>query len=111
MKSTITIEVELCDFCGKDAQSWNSCLRCKRALCYYCLETKAITYYHSTYASGGGDGRYCLDCDRKEAANPSPLWTTYVKIEALRGENERFYKDFELRRQAAEKALNEISKQ
>lgn len=101
MKVMETIEVTKCDFCGES--SWDSCLGCGKDICYDCYgekRDKAVRYFHGCHVQGSGDGIYCKECDQKMADDP--LHAAYVQIKNLRDESERFYKDWDKRRKAAE---------
>ena len=112
MKTTVTIEQHICDFCKEnDAYKWNACLRCGKDICYDCAKTEAKEYSHGVYFSGSGDGRYCNECDTiLTETRADPLHNAYKVIKTLRAEQEVWYKDFKQRSDAAENRIKELQK-
>lgn len=98
-------ETHACDFCGTGQSYMDLCSSCGKDICYDCSKVKAVKYPHSTWASGSGDGLYCIKCDADKASSPDRLWLAYAKIKSLRAEYKRFNDDFENRRMVAEKEV------
>ena len=104
MKKNVEIEKYFCDFCGKESYQWQTCLGCNDNVCHDC----GIEYPHGVYASGSGDGLYCLPCDRILRSNGDKLHAAYRKITSLRNEIEGFEQDFRKREEEAGKELKRL---
>jgi len=47
MKTTKTVEITICDICGKEKMHQElSCSRCGKDICDYCVESFRIEMYH-----------------------------------------------------------------
>jgi hypothetical protein len=79
MKTTKTIEIEVCERCGQETKL-RECSRCKREICDYCAEVfhAAVEHYKPVSATPEGfcgftinrvyekfNGRYCTECSTK----------------------------------------------
>lgn len=108
MKKTIVKEVQICDFCQKEAYI-GTCLRCGVEHCWECRTKLGVEYHHSTHASGSGDGYYCIACDMiLKQVGTDPLHQAYLAIADLRAETERFYADWRKRDEKAENNLKKL---
>lgn len=104
MKKLVEQMVAVCDSCG--AQTWGShCEQCGKDLCYDCSTTGMVTYHHSTWAGGHGDGTYCLKCEAELREKPTARFAALWDIEKLRTEETAWYADFKRRAEAAERAV------
>jgi hypothetical protein len=103
MKKTVTKEVDCCDECGGEVRYASPCMKCGAVYCYDHSERLTISLTHSVFCSGSGDGKYCKKCAAVlEATGVNELFNSYMAIAELRREQERFYKDFKRRADAAE---------
>ncbi len=113
MKRTMPKAVLFCDICEKEPkyQYLNTCMGCGKEICSECSDKGLmIKYAHSIWASGSGDGYFCVDCDKAPSRNISEIHQKYLLILRLRRESDLFYKDFKERCDKAEKELIEILK-
>lgn len=105
MKRQVQKIETVCDFCNKE-NAWYSCLGCKKDVCYECLETKGIWYYHGCFSQGSGDGFYCAECN---SINPGDaLLEAYRTIRKLRAEYDSFLVEWDRRRGLAEEHLKTL---
>ena len=104
LKEIIKLQ-HFCDVCGKESNEWNKCMSCNKNICYECKKTSAKEYTHSVWASGIGDGLYCLDCDKKLLNSGDKKHQLYRLIESLKHESNGFYNDFKKRAESTEKEL------
>lgn len=104
MKTTNTIEIEICDFC-KTNEAWDVCHGCGKCVCYECAKTQGITYHAYVFMSGHGDTFYCHSCD---AAATSDKVIAFRRIRALRAEHDRFHHDLRSRQEQAEAAIKKF---
>jgi hypothetical protein len=110
MQKNVEVLQDFCDVCGKESTRWNECNTCRKNICFNCRKTDAVEYSHSIYASGSGDGRYCLACNARLIASGDPKVAAYREIAALRNEANGWQADFEKRRKDAEDKLQKIIK-
>lgn len=109
MKTTKSVEVDLCDLCGKEAEWSSACLHCGKVYCYDCRKLHMVEYTHAVYCSGSGDGDYCRDCDTKlKKKGTNELHSAYLAIHLLKAEQEGYYKLFEKRRAEVEGNLKRL---
>ena len=102
MKTQVMAEKRTCDLCGSSDSVYHECFGCGKDICWECSRDSknAVQYYHGTHVQGSGDGYYCNECDRSLANDP--LHKSYVAIQELRDEADRFYPNWEARRRVAE---------
>lgn len=107
-----TIQQFQCDFCGKvEPYHMSDCRRCHRHVCYECKRAgAAVEYTARVYSGGSEDGVYCNDCDAALRASPGTdkAHQAYRRIASLRHEYDGWHSDFNGRREAAEKALENL---
>lgn len=102
---TKTVEVAICDGCGKDCDYATSCLRCGRNFCFECEKARVVEYPHAVHFSGSDDGHYCKACDAHLLNHPNQLHSAYLEITRMRPEYKRWQADFDKRAKVAEAAL------
>lgn len=107
MKKTVTKDVTLCDGCKKEGYA-EQCLGCGLEHCWECQRTLGVEYKHSVYFSGGGDGYFCLRCDKNPPENVVKIWAAYNRIQTLRRERESWGNDFEIRAKSAEEEIKKL---
>ena len=109
IKQTIVAQ-HFCDVCGKESSAWALCVHCGKNICYDCKPSNAKEYTHSVWASGSGDGMYCLECDAELSKNGNKLHAAYRLIKSLKNESNGFYADFKARADKAEQTIKSLSK-
>ena len=105
-----TKEVHCCDKCGKDEDYISSCDNCGAEYCWDHRKDNLISYPHSMYCSGSGDGSYCKKCVEKLTAAKDPRLLAYIAILDLRTEAEEAGKAFKKRVDAAEARIARYAK-
>jgi hypothetical protein len=105
MKKQMLEIKHFCDICKKESNEWNCCNNCGKNICYECKKTEAKEYTHSVWASGSGDGLYCLQCDQELIVSGNAKHAAYRTIESLKRESNGFYTDFKSRAEKAELKL------
>jgi len=111
MRKTVEKEVEFCDICGKEMPYPCKCLICGKDICYGCHEDNMTEFTHSAHCSGSSDGQYCNECLSKPIPTEhQPLLNAYRAIEMLTKEAQLWSEDYETRRKAAEKRVQELIK-
>jgi len=110
MIKTVTKEVHCCDLCGTESSYIQACENCGAEYCLDHYREHLISYPHSMYCSGSGDGRYCKKCIETLTARKDPRLMAYLAIQDLRAEADANDKAFRLRVQAAEDRIKLYSK-
>lgn len=80
MERTKTVTYRRCDFCDEHEAHYQ-CDGCEKDVCYECRERVGITYIHSLFCHGTGDGFYCHKCDE---TCKSELHDAYRHMRTLR---------------------------
>ena len=107
MKRIIEQEVSFCDHCKKQTYV-TACLHCGVEHCWDCKKRFGIEYTR-LYFSDSGDGYYCTACDLKlSASSKDPIHNVYTLIKSLRNEESRWYSNFKVRVDNAEKELKRL---
>jgi hypothetical protein len=108
MKKKIEVEIDACDFCNDDDDTYEKCLGCGKHVCYDCQETVGVRMTHGVYFRGSDDGFYCNSCLNDDKVVSTPLYRAYQKIAFLRTECENWNKGFKERMDSAEAELESL---
>lgn len=112
MKKQKMKDVSICDKCQKEVDWASSCMKCGKDFCYECRKAGCAEYPHGVHFSGSGDGLYCNPCDQTlRADGTDKRHSAYLKIQALRKEEARFYEDFKRRADAAAEEIRSMEAQ
>src|SRR4030095_4349741 len=109
MKKSITqtIEIDICDNCGKESDLGQSCRSCGYHACWTCRRGRLVEYSTRTFGSTSLDSSYCLPCDIELCETKAdPIHQAYVALQELRGEWQRMEENFSMRQQAAEATMD-----
>lgn len=102
------VDYNQCDFCCSEEDCYSKCLTCGKDVCYECKKTVGVSYEHSVFWGGSGDGFYCYACD---AITKSKIHTAYRLIRALRLEGQGFNAEFSLKAKEANKYVEQLLKE
>lgn len=107
-KQTITIEVDICDFCNKERGiPYYKCITCRKVPCSACRDMNMVEYPDGVDFRSGKMGFYCQACNNKHRADfIDPLWIAYHKIKA---ERQALAEAYDLNRTRAKKLEAELS--
>lgn len=105
MRKNKTVEIKVCDFCGSEDSVFDTCLGCRKDVCYNCAKKVGVDYSHAVHFSGSGDGYFCNKCDQNPPKNMRKLHRLYKQIIELCLESKAFYEDFEKRSHKTEEEL------
>lgn len=108
MKTEKTCAVIQCDICATDKNVYRRCLNCCQDMCFDCFKIHGVKYSHSVNFSGSDDGEYCLKCDIALSKSGDELHSAYLKVAALRAEEDGWYADFKERCKMAESRIKEL---
>jgi len=110
LKKILPKEVHICDGCGKE-EYCHACIGCGVEYCYDCRKKLMVEYKHSVYASGTGDGDFCLKCNSTPPPKVRDLLYAYYTIKNLKSEEDSWHKDFRKRSDMAEEILKQRRKE
>ena len=103
----VTIEIVVCDACGKDCDYPRKCIRCGNGYCYNCDDAQLREYTHSVHCSGSGDAIYCLACDTElKTRGDDPEYNAYTALERIKEEGRTFNRSWTERAEKLEKLID-----
>jgi hypothetical protein len=109
MKKIVAKEISFCDICKKPMDFGYDCAECGIEFCYECHKDRMIGYSAGVGWGGSGDIHYCKKChDKLITSANDPIFEAYRKIFDLGQEGKRFYDDYKIRCNAAEKNLKKL---
>lgn len=111
MKKTVTVEIDICDFCKeKEAHKWRKCLECGKVFCYYC-EPNNIVSLKNEYYNGIKSIHFCKDCiESFKNGKTNELYNLGNKLEKLVQEQIEFNNEIENRGDEIENQIGKLLK-
>ena len=103
MKKEVKKIVSVCDDCGRDLFVL-ACLGCGREYCLNCRSNMGHAYDPAVH-SGSGAGYFCNICDNNPPEKVKKLHQSYRRIQSLQKEEKEWRKDFAIRCETADEAL------
>jgi hypothetical protein len=109
MRENKTIEVKVCDACGKSENVFHTCLRCGKDFCYDDFKKEGVEYKHAVFFGGSDDVEFCKACDIELHNNRNePLYglhKAFLNIKWLVAERKGYDDEFDKRTKEAEERV------
>lgn len=102
MRKTITVQIDCCDFCGKE-HSYYHCHACAKDLCDECC----VGLPTEVYFDSSGNPKWCQEC-LENGAKDTKLYKACMVVQRLRHENTGWATDFRERMEEAQRAVKEL---